>query len=131
MLECMPYKNKEVQRAYCNAWIKKRRRLWILANGPCVDCGLWFGLEVHHRDPLQKIDHKVWSWSEARRTKELAKCEVKCQNCHVEWHRKYVITPLVHGTLSGYKTHSCHCNLCRKANADWKRRYTKARKGKK
>lgn len=31
----------------------------------------------------QKINHRVWSWAEARREAELAKCQILCHDCHV------------------------------------------------
>lgn len=79
----MPYADPDAQRAYQNAWMQRRRREWIDANGPCVDCGSEEHLEVDHRDATQKVTHRVWSWSEPRRLAELAKCVVRCHDCHV------------------------------------------------
>lgn len=78
----MPYKDKESQRAYQREWVAKRRLKWLTENGPCVDCGSWDDLEVDHSDASLKVSHRVWSWSDARRTKELAKCVVRCHDCH-------------------------------------------------
>jgi len=85
----MPYKNKEKQRQYQNKWAKNRREKWLLDNGPCVICGSWENLEVHHKDPTQKESHKIWTWCEERRLVELIKCEVRCSDCHNDAHTKH------------------------------------------
>src|SRR5579863_7150610 len=64
--------------------MKARRLTWLQENGPCANCGSWTDLEVDHKDPEQKITHRVWSWKESRRLEELAKCQVLCYNCHKE-----------------------------------------------
>jgi 5-methylcytosine-specific restriction endonuclease McrA len=79
----MPYKNKAAQSAYQLAWMKRRRDAWISANGPCLDCSSTDRLEVDHVDAKSKVSHRVWSWSDARRSTELAKCVVRCRDCHV------------------------------------------------
>lgn len=79
----MPYSDPEQQRAYQNSWIQRRRREWVAANGPCVDCGTWDDLQVDHADAATKVTHRVWSWSASRRLTELAKCVVRCQRCHI------------------------------------------------
>lgn len=73
---------REAQREYQRNWMRKRRQTWLDANGPCVDCGSDVNLEVDHVDRSTKVDHKVWSWSQARRDVELAKCLVRCARCH-------------------------------------------------
>jgi len=78
----MPYVDPEAQLAYQREWIKKRRLDWIAENGPCVDCGTWENLEVDHVDASQKVTHRIWSWSKARRDAELAKCAIRCIQCH-------------------------------------------------
>jgi len=79
----MPYSDPAKQRAYQLRWISQRRLDWLAANGPCVDCGSDDDLEVDHQDFTLKVSHRVWSWSAARRTEELAKCVVRCTSCHV------------------------------------------------
>lgn len=78
----MPYKDPELQRKYQREWYKKRRNAWLDKNGPCVDCGTTEHLEVDHVDPLTKVNHSIWSWSEHRRLEELKKCVVRCHSCH-------------------------------------------------
>jgi hypothetical protein len=86
----MGYKDRATQRQYQRDWLRARRRGWLLANGPCVDCGSWGdgpdgldGLEIDHAFGV-KVSHRLWSWSPERRAIELAKCEVRCGNgrCH-------------------------------------------------
>lgn len=63
--------------------MKQRRNEWLAANGPCVDCGNWDDLRVDHVVAADKVSHRIWSWSAARREAELAKCVVRCLPCHV------------------------------------------------
>lgn len=79
----MPYADPERQKAYQREWMAARRRNWLKAHGPCIDCGTWEDLQVDHVDARTKISHRVWSWSASRRETELAKCVVRCQQCHV------------------------------------------------
>jgi hypothetical protein len=78
----VPYADPDAQREYQRVWLARRRDEWFSANGPCSECGSWENLELHHLDPTQKVSHRVWSWSLARRTAELAKCTSLCRTCH-------------------------------------------------
>ena len=111
----MGYSSKEKQAEYQRKWMAKRRSDWLAANGPCLRCGSSISLEVHHRNPAEKVDHKVWSWSEKRRSEELSKCDVLCERCHVEVTAEMVLP--AHGTESRYhhKKLPCRCSLCREA----------------
>ena len=97
--------------------IKRCRQDWFAANGPCASCGLWDRLEVDHIDSTKKVDHRVWSWSVARRNEELAKCQPLCYNCHKKKH-----SGPEHG-VSGY-ARGCRCKECTDAkwaaNAKWR-----------
>lgn len=77
----MPYKDPEKQRTYNREWLASRRAAW-LADKCCAVCGAVADLEVDHIDSSEKVDHKVWSWSPARREAELAKCQVLCEKHH-------------------------------------------------
>lgn len=112
----MSYRDKDRQRAYGRAWIRSRREAWLRANGPCRQCGSSDRLEVDHIDPAQKVHHAVWSWTEARRAVELAKCQVLCCMCHRAKTGAQFRKPLVHGTANGYRKHDCRCELCRAWN---------------
>lgn len=78
----MSYLDREMQRAYQREWMRRRRRLWFAANGPCRECGSWDRLELDHIDPEKKVHHAIWSWSLQKRSAELAKCQVLCHGCH-------------------------------------------------
>lgn len=45
-------------------------------------CGSTDNLELDHIEAEKKVDHKIWSWSEARRKTELEKCQALCHRCH-------------------------------------------------
>lgn len=83
----MPMKTKESQREYQRKWKAARRLAWM-AGKSCRKCGSVSQLEVHHIDQSEKIDHKVWSWSNDRRDRELSKCEILCHLCHQMEHSK-------------------------------------------
>lgn len=80
----MPYADPDQQREYQRLWVQRRRDDWFLNNGPCVDCGTWESLELDHVDRTLKISHKIWTWSDARRLPELAKCVARCEPCHAK-----------------------------------------------
>jgi hypothetical protein len=70
---------------------KVRARLWLkeyLRSHPCVDCGEADVrvLEFDHRDPATKLANVSRMASDgcgpARLAKEVAKCDVRCCNCH-------------------------------------------------
>jgi hypothetical protein len=113
----MPYKDPDKQREYNRLRNAKRRAKWLHENGPCVKCGSWYQLEVDHINRKDKITNAVWSWSEARRNAELAKCQILCKECHKKKTTLERFPVLVHGTVRGYKTHNCRCLPCKQANA--------------
>ncbi|QBZ72742.1 HNH endonuclease [Gordonia phage GodonK] len=78
----MAYKDPDKQRQYQREWRARRRDEWF-ADKVCVDCNTTENLQLDHVDPSLKIDHRIWSWSAARREAELAKCVVRCHDCHV------------------------------------------------
>lgn len=87
--------------------IVRRRRYADLAaakSKPCVDCGLELPPECMHLDHVKGRSpfsrNKKWAWNsltQARFVAELAKCEVRCPNCHtirhyLEWLMKRKIS---------------------------------------
>jgi hypothetical protein len=104
-------------RAAQREWLQRRRRAWLEANGPCVKCGSWDDLEVDHIDPRAKVEHRVWSWAEARRLAELAKCQVLCRPCH--WAKCFTdgsVQVSEHGMVRRYDN-GCRCDECRAAKS--------------
>lgn len=79
----MPYKDLQAKRDYQRIWIANRRADY-LKDKSCINCGSTEFLEIDHIEPDEKISHKVFSWSEARRAAELAKCQILCNMCHME-----------------------------------------------
>lgn len=112
----MPCKDRVQRSAYASEWIRQRRTDWFSNNGPCKICGSADRLELDHIDPLLKITHNVWSWSEVRRIEELYKCQVLCYKCHKE-KTKAFLTKNLHGTTSKYNIGKCRCELCKSAYA--------------
>lgn len=82
----MPYKDPAQQREYQRVWQqevqRRRREEWFVVNGPCAYCDSWKNLQLDHKDPTQKVSHRIWSWSEVRRLSELKKCQALCHTCH-------------------------------------------------
>jgi len=114
----LPCATPEAQRAYQREWIKRRREEF-LDGKVCVDCGADERLELDHIDPALKVDHKIWSWSEARREAEIAKCEIRCRPCHAKRHARLARSKWVHGSLVMYKNAACRCDECRRANREY------------
>ena len=107
------------KREYQREWVRRRREAWLREHGPCSTCGSSQDLEVDHIDPCEKVSHSVWSWSEARRAAELAKCRVLCRSCHIERHRS---NKMKHG-VSRYRKGGRRCETCCAAmRKSWTRR---------
>lgn len=81
----MPFADPEAQRAYQREWCARRRREFF-AGKHCERCRATDHLELNHRDPTQKVSHRIWSWRWARIRAEAAKCEIVCSDCHKEEH---------------------------------------------
>ena len=115
----MPYKDPVKQREYQRVWHNARRVGW-LEGKTCVRCGSTKSLQVDHIDPSTKVDHKIWSWSDERRTNELAKCQVLCWPCHIIKTGLERLRP--HGTEGRYG-HGCRCTECRAAHSTRQKEY--------
>ena len=110
----MPYKDPDEKRANERRRYRDRRDLWLTENGPCP-CGETRGLEVHHRDRGEKISHRVWTWSDGRRSAELSKCSALCSRCHrreTDLQRGLAR----HGSQCMYTKYGCRCTDCREAH---------------
>lgn len=113
----MPYTGEQ-KREYDRQW-RASRRLEFFKDKCCAKCGSIDRLELDHIDPNNKISHNVWSWSEQRRSEELAKCQVLCYDCHKlkssEYFKEIYFVPLSekkHGTNNTYNREGCRCSLC-------------------
>ena len=106
----MSYKDNVKQRKYQLNWMHKRREVFFTGK-VCLRCGEadTKKLVLHHTDPTVKEDHRIWSWSDERRTKELEKCIVLCRSCHGKIHTRHLRK---HGTRSRYQA-GCRCEACR------------------
>lgn len=112
----MPYADPDKQREYMRKWIHDRRVAWF-ADKFCIWCGGRERLELDHIDPSLKVTHRIWSWAEAKREVELAKCRVLCRPCHM-YKSMWLDNPTYlngfkHGTRSMYQKHKCRCEECR------------------
>ena len=84
----MPYKNPSRQLEYQRRWIAARRRTALDASGSrCAECGSPSDLQFHHRNPAEKLSHRIWSWSQPRIREELSKCVLLCAACHLVYTR--------------------------------------------
>jgi 5-methylcytosine-specific restriction endonuclease McrA len=105
---------------YKRARYHARRREWIEENGPCARCGSIERLEVDHIDPNLKTSHSLpWTCSLERMNKELENCQVLCHECHlVKTREDYEARRVIrHGTRTAYQYYRCRCDLCRRAQA--------------
>ena len=123
----MPYKDKEKQTEYQRVWLQRRRESFF-KDKCCVVCGSKDNLELDHIDPKKKVTHRIWSWSAARRSVELAKCQVLCKDHHA---RKTLVDIsdrlgrelYAHGVYTTYRLHKCRCKLCVAAHKETRRRW--------
>jgi hypothetical protein len=115
----MAYKDKQKQREYQKRWIQKRRTDYLI-NKCCVQCSSVDNLRIDHIDPVLKTDHRIWSWSEDRRLKELNKCQVLCQECH-RIKTRADMGWVEHGT--GSYSQGCRCGKCLQAKSAYNRQY--------
>lgn len=121
----MAYKDREAQREYQRLWIAKRREKYVnLHGGKCCKCESQENLEFDHRDRNQKVDHRIWSWAEARIVEELKKCDLLCKKCHTEKSIEEMGYPeRKHGTHLMYVKAGCRCAECKDAHAETNRLY--------
>jgi hypothetical protein len=118
----MPIKDINKRREYARRWIAKRRAEYF-KDKVCARCGSRDNLEIDHINPETKVDHKIWSWSQARRDAELMKCQVLCEKHHNDKTIAFIkMTSSACGTSNRYKD-GCRCPACREATRDYMRRY--------
>jgi len=78
----------EAKKKYQREWIARKRANWLAEHGPCVKCGSWDTLEIDHVNPEEKSFKISWSRKKEILDKELQKCQVLCENCHLEKTKK-------------------------------------------
>lgn len=112
----MPYKNLGDKREYQARWCRENRLAAIeFLGGVCVVCGTTLNLEVDHKDPANKVSHRIWSWSKERRLGELEKCQVLCVAHHLDKTLRYAnIEPT---KIRKVHKPGCGCPGCENARA--------------
>ena len=116
-----------------NRWTKRRLTAIEKLGGKRKECNSTENLQFDHIDRLTKIASiaDMSSMSEIKFWAEVDKCQLLCLKCH---QKKTLIdlnqkdAKINHGTLSSYRY--CHCELCKKAQADYVREYRKTHKRK-
>jgi 5-methylcytosine-specific restriction endonuclease McrA len=99
----------------------------ILGN-KCAKCGTTEGvLDIDHINPIEK-EYEITTitrLSKDKFLKELAKCQLLCQSCHIE--KTKLEQGVEHGGgLSGKR--NCRCDLCRQIKNKYMREYKKNRR---
>jgi hypothetical protein len=105
----MPCKPGTDRREYFRLYYEKRvNKCKEMLGGKCHRCGSVDSLQFHHLDPEQKAftisSNMMKSWE--RVTKELKKCELRCEPCHRLEH-----AAPAHGARAYEK--GCRCDICR------------------
>ena len=116
-------------------YYEHRGRAIELLGGKCVDCGGVELLEFDHRvarDKAYNIGDKLGRVKFERLLTELAKCDLRCNPCHIKKTLQHgegsPERTTTHGDLAMYTRYKCRCDVCRKVYSDW-RRLHRARKG--
>lgn len=125
----MTYKNKDEYNRYMREYmlrryVRRREEAIVLLGGRCVVCGAEENLEFDHINPEEK-DFTIGSgssFSDERWNKEISKCQLLCNTCHMDKHRS--LHPC--GTAQRYWA-GCRCSECRAANAAHGREYKRCR----
>lgn len=115
----------DYMREYMLARYRRRRAAALeQLGGECIDCGSVEELEFDHRVRENKTSNpsEIWNYSDGRFEEEIAKCVLRCRNCHIE--RTRLQLSVEHGGgASGKK--NCKCEPCRhkfnKYMREWKK----------
>ena len=108
-------RDTEKLREYQRKWTAERRKLFF-SDKSCVKCGSVDRLELDHVNPVQKVSHRIWSWSIKRREEEIAKCQVLCYSCHKKKTSAEATKNQPCGSIVRYEK-GCRCELCRKTKS--------------
>lgn len=110
---------------------ERRAEVITVLGGKCAECGSEVNLQIDHVDwRLKRIGlNKLWSISRDRFLAELAKCQLLCENHHIEksivdlkeqrTERPWPVRRTLrgHGTEASWRR-GCFCDLCRQAHED-------------
>lgn len=109
----MPYKDSNTSKSR-NAIRIEERRGHYLSGKTCVDCGSGERLQFDHRDPATKLFEVGGNWlrSISSIEAEIAKCDVRCFDCHMKRHG---FETTGHGHPWTYYGKGCRCDECRTA----------------
>ena len=113
------------KREYDREWIAARRTEFF-ANKSCSSCGSKDDLQLDHIDRAEKVTHRIWSWSQERRSAEIEKCQVLCAACHKAKTKAENVIEYPCGTYGRYRK-GCRCSSCKEAVRLWWREYRLAR----
>lgn len=111
-------------RDYINQY-RLKRKIWALEylGGKCVNCGSISHLEFDHKDRMTKITNigRLWTASKKKFEEEVKKCQLLCQECHLEKSLKekvfYNGEKTGHGKVWMYIKYKCRCDLCKTAKS--------------
>ena len=110
--------------------LERRQELLILSGNRCKICNSTDSLEFNHIDRSTKLitlSGKGLDGSWETILKELDKCELLCNNCHLEKTREQYKNkeirpwnsnrhlPYIHGTVRTYSEIACRCDDCKYA----------------
>lgn len=90
----------------------------------CVKCGTLYDLTIDHIDPQKKefTVSRLWARKDLPKVfKELDKCQLLCEDCHVE---KTALEQAYehgwrHGTFYGWMKKKCNCYECQEAKQEF------------
>ena len=101
--------------------------------GKCSNCRSLNNLEFDHINHISRTRwvNQLLSCSWRRITKELMKCQLLCNSCHLKKTLKDIGKKPwyeLHGTVTRYKNYNCRCESCRVAHAEWFLSYVKKKR---
>lgn len=127
--------NQEANKKYLkNRYKKQREYLISLLGDCCVKCGAKEDLQFDHIDPELKSFSvsRLWALKDLPKVeKELEKCQLLCENCHIEKTSKENSgrpETYKHGTLYSWMKKKCNCEECLDSKLRWNEERNKKRR---
>lgn len=126
------HKHNEYHRKYQKERYHRLRQEAITKLGnKCVVCGSTELLEIDHIEYTQKElpISRLWSVSSVKFWAEIEKCQLLCQNHHLEKTKQENKTrrPITHGKYWAAYKYKCTCQLCQQYKKDVNLKRKKAR----